>query len=559
MLKKILIILFWLINYTNLYAKDINMNNFNQKYLSNYFSALVSTNNQDNDLAIKYFNSSKTLLLEHENFLKQYVFSLVEDNQIKKSIQEINKQKNKNTSNFFEAKVLLMVNEVKKKNYLTAKKYSDELFNYEDNRTFEVVIAEILRSYIDLFLERKFVPIKSDFGKLNLITQSFQQCYLNKSKSLKYYEKLINSEREDYSRYLFFYFLNLIENNRYNEINELSNKINILDSNLLILQSRDWINNKEFFKFKNIFSCENPNHLLSEFFFLVANLYSSEKKLKKSNFYLLISNYLNPKFIYNNTLLAENYFINENYNKANNILNKFQKRDKYYNWYKIKKLAQIISFKNDEDKSLLFLEKKLLDLDDPSVKVLYDMANIYKNFDKFNKAIEFYDLVLLRIDSNSLSYAEVLYRKGGSFERLGDYFNADRDLLKSIEINPDDAYVLNYLAYSWLERNLKTDLAIKMLIKAHNLKEDDPYIADSLGWAFYLNKDYKKAEEYLNLAIQLKPYDPVIMDHYADTLWMLGRKIQAKYLWNNIMKIENTSDVDKVKVKKKILTGLNNI
>ena len=81
------------------------------------------------------------------------------------------------------------------------------------------------------------------------------------------------------------------------------------------------------------------------------------------------------------------------------------------------------------------------------------MANIYRKFDKFNKAVEFYDLVLITIDLDSLSYAEVLYRRGGCFERLGDYFNSDRDLLKSIEINPDDAYVLNYLAYSWLDRN----------------------------------------------------------------------------------------------------------
>ena len=51
--------------------------------------------------------------------------------------------------------------------------------------------------------------------------------------------------------------------------------------------------------------------------------------------------------------------------------------------------------------------------------------------------------------------SDLLYRRGGSYERLGDYQKADEDLKYSLKINPDDAYVLNYLAYSWLERDYK--------------------------------------------------------------------------------------------------------
>ena len=52
--------------------------------------------------------------------------------------------------------------------------------------------------------------------------------------------------------------------------------------------------------------------------------------------------------------------------------------------------------------------------------------------------------------------------------------------MHSLRINPDDAYVLNYLAYSWLERNYKINEAIEMLEKAYALKSNDPYIIDSL-------------------------------------------------------------------------------
>ena len=51
-------------------------------------------------------------------------------------------------------------------------------------------------------------------------------------------------------------------------------------------------------------------------------------------------------------------------------------------------------------------------------------------------------------------------------KELGDYENADKDLLNSLKINPDDAYVLNYLAYSWLERDYKIDEAIENVRKS---------------------------------------------------------------------------------------------
>ena len=53
------------------------------------------------------------------------------------------------------------------------------------------------------------------------------------------------------------------------------------------------------------------------------------------------------------------------------------------------------------------------------------------------------------------NYAEILYRRGMCYEQLGEHIKSDKDLLKSLLIKPDDAYILNYLAYSWLERKHK--------------------------------------------------------------------------------------------------------
>ena len=89
-------------------------------------------------------------------------------------------------------------------------------------------------------------------------------------------------------------------------------------------QGKSWIEKKNFEKFNQVFSCQNHNDILSEFLFLISNLYSSQDNFERSNFYLYLSNFLNSKFIYNFSLVFENYYYdNEDYEKAKKNFEKF--------------------------------------------------------------------------------------------------------------------------------------------------------------------------------------------------------------------------------------------
>ena len=294
------------------------------------------------------------------------------------------------------------------------------------------------------------------------------------------------------------------------------------------------------------------------FFFLVANLYSSQNDYERSNFYLYISYYLNPKFIFNLSLLADNYYLNTDYSKTLKILNSFDKKDKFYYWFKLKKEAQIILKKKNAESSLNFINTKFKNIKDPSIKTLFDIANFNKNAKKYKEAIYYYDQIILKIDKSSSLYSEILYRRGGSYERIGDYKNSDKDLLQSLEMNPDDAYVLNYLAYSWLERDYKLSTALQMLARAYDKRSNDPYIIDSIGWAYYLIDDYVKAESFLKRAVELMPEDPIVNDHYGDILWKLNRKIQARYFWESVLNLDETDDELKRNIEDKLIEGLKN-
>ena len=554
MFLKIFYIIFALLYQTVGYTKTSDKNDFNYKHLSSYFSALISFDNQKNNKALEFFESSKYLKKKHNNYLKEYVYSLVLDGQIKKAVNQIKSSRNTKNSNFFEGKLLIVLDLMNKKKYVQASKIIKS-FNVSNENTYEFIIIKTLESFNNLFKNKKLQYSTSDFGKLSLIVNAFQSCYLNSNKTDSHFLNLINSAEGDYSRYLFFYLSNVIENKDYKTAKQISKTIEPFSSTLLISQSKKWIDNENYKKFNKHFSCQNENDLLSEFFFLISNLYSSQNIIETSNFYLSVSNYLNPKFYFNLSLLAENYYDNDNFDISREILEKFSSEDEIYFWYKIKKIAQIISEEENDDKSLKYIEDNISDLKQKSPKILFDLANIYKNFENYKIAIDYYTQVLNQIDKNSNMYADVLYRRGGTYERLKNYSKADKDLLMSLKIRPDHAYTLNYLSYSWLERNIKIEQAMKMLMRAYELRENDPYITDSVGWGYYLIGDFINAEKYLRKAVELMPDDPIVNDHYGDVLWQLDRKLQAKYFWEHVLELEDTEEEMKKDIENKLIDG----
>ena len=147
--KIIFLLSFILYNLTS-YSKATISNNFNQKYLYNYFSALLSYNNQQNDTALKFFESSKQLIKKHNSYLRDYIFSLVQAGEVERAIRQANYWKNNKNSNFFEAKLLNIIHHISKNNFDKSQKLLNDLEVYESNDTFELIIYDVLSSYNSL-------------------------------------------------------------------------------------------------------------------------------------------------------------------------------------------------------------------------------------------------------------------------------------------------------------------------------------------------------------------------------------------------------------------------
>ena len=556
LIKKIKIFLIISLFYqTPLYSKSNSFEDFNSKNLSKYFSGIVAFENKDNTAALDFFNSSKILLDRHDPYLKRYIYSLVLENKVPHAINVIKINKDKTNTDFFDAYLLLILDSLKKKDYEKATIYLREIVNYTKPDRIDLAILESLKQYIFVFRENKILNKKKNLGKLTNISEAFQKCYLGDDSTDIYFSNLINDNEADYTRYIYFYLSYLIENNKIEEAKKITKDLDYINNTLLLSQGKSWIENKNTQKFKSVFSCKNSNDIVGEFLFLISNLYSSQDNFEKSNFYLNLSNFLNPKFIFNLSLVVENQYSNEEYKKAKKTLKKFKKQDDFYYWYRVKKEAQIIAKLRNKEEALNYITAEFYKINEPNNRAIFDIANFYKSAEDYEEAIKYYTKLINTINNSEMK-SDLLYRRGGSYERIGKYEEADEDLLSSLKINPDDAYVLNYLAYSWLERDYKINEAIEMLENAYKKENSNPYIIDSIGWAYYLVKNFEKAEKFLKTAVELMPEDPTVNDHYGDILWKLDRKIQARYFWGNVLKMDNVEAEMVQNINIKMIEGL---
>ena len=556
-LKNIKFILIILLFYQNtLFTKSNSFEKIDSKNLSKYFSGIVAFGNKKNSEALDFFNSSKILINAHDPFLKRYVSSLVLENKVLQAIQIIKQNYENENIDFFDSYLLLIIDSLKKNELDIAYEYISIANNFADEDRFNLAILESLKQYVYLFKEKKFLDDKKNFGRLSYISETFQKCYLDDPNTGRYFSKLINDPESDFTRYIYFYISYLVENGNINEAKVITDEIEFLNSTLLLSQGKSWIDNGNLQKFKEVFSCKNHNDLIAEFLFLISNLYSAQDNYEMSNFYLNLSNFLNPKFVFNLSLVAENHYFNKDYEKAKKVLKKFKKDDDFYYWFRLKKEAQIISAQRNNQESLNFIKFNFDKIENPNEKILFDVANFYKKAKNYEEAIRYYSKIIENLDDNSDIKSDILYRRGGTYERIKNYEKADKDLIDALQITPDDAYILNYLAYSWLERDYKINEAIKMLETAYELESDDPYIIDSIGWAYYLTDDYPRAEKFLKRAVELMPDDPIVNDHYGDILWKLNRKIQARYFWTNVLKMKDTEKELIEKINIKMIEGL---
>ncbi len=130
---------------------------------------------------------------------------------------------------------------------------------------------------------------------------------------------------------------------------------------------------------------------------------------------------------------------------------------------------------------------------------------------------------------------ELLYDIALLAEKLGRADDMERHLRRLLEIQPDHAHALNALGYSLADRNIRLDEARTLIERALELAPDDPFILDSKGWVLFRQGQPAAALEALQRAFGIRP-DPEIAAHIGEVLWSLGRRDEARQIWEKARK-----------------------
>ena len=117
--------------------------------------------------------------------------------------------------------------------------------------------------------------------------------------------------------------------------------------------------------------------------------------------------------------------------------------------------------------------------------------------------------------------------------------------------------MLNYLAYGWVERDMRIDESFMMLTDAYNANPDSYYILDSLAWAYFKKKNYIKAAELMEEVIDMVPGEAISLDHLGDIYYAMDRKREAVYFWRQAMDLAKPEDeiVNKIENKLRVFNA----
>lgn len=286
---------------------------------------------------------------------------------------------------------------------------------------------------------------------------------------------------------------------------------------------------------------------LAEVFFTTASLLFSDETAQDTFLYLRIALELRPNLPPGQLMLANLYEQVQDYPQAIKIYDSIADGSVFYRRAQVRKALNYEAI-GDKDKAVEVLDALAKRFPDDAT-ALITKGDLLRDKNDYSAAATAYSGAIARSEPLKGSDWPLLYARGISYERAGDWNKAEADFLRALELEPKQPDVLNYLGYSWLVMNKNTAKAREYLDTAVAARPDDAHIIDSVGWAHYLTGDFQYAVSMFEKAIQMMPDDPTVNDHLGDAYFRIGRETEAKYQWERALAGSNGKDAETLRAK----------
>lgn len=174
--------------------------------------------------------------------------------------------------------------------------------------------------------------------------------------------------------------------------------------------------------------------------------------------------------------------------------------------------TRIYQKKEELDKAITLLRKHISMEDSRSPHFYALLSSLYQEKGDNLPAISLMETAVTLYPDN----IQLFFEYGLLLEKNGMYEQAVNSMERVLELQPEHAEALNFIGYTWADNNINLELALQYIIRATELKPDNGFIIDSLGWVYYRLGHLKKAAKELEHALELEPDDPHIYEHLGD-------------------------------------------
>ncbi|HRD76377.1 MAG TPA: tetratricopeptide repeat protein [Hyphomicrobiaceae bacterium] len=298
---------------------------------------------------------------------------------------------------------------------------------------------------------------------------------------------------------------------------------------------------------------ETPVDGLAELFYGLGAALASDGGVSLGAIYLQLSLYLKPSAPFALTEIAGYYEATKRYEDANDVYERISKDSSMFGAIQIRKAQNLDRLKKVEEAKTLL--EAMAKADPTDIRPLDALGLLMRGHKRYEEAIGYYTKAIALIGRPEKRHWTYFYARGTSYERIKRWPAAEADLLKAMQLAPDQHLVLNYLGYTWVDQNRNLKQGLALIEKAVSLKRDDADIVDSLGWAHFRLGNFKDAAKHLERAVELRPEDPTLNDHFGDALWRVGREREARFQWGLALSL-NPEPQDAEKIKLKLEKGL---
>ncbi|HEX2113251.1 MAG TPA: tetratricopeptide repeat protein [Alphaproteobacteria bacterium] len=229
-------------------------------------------------------------------------------------------------------------------------------------------------------------------------------------------------------------------------------------------------------------------------------------------------------------------------------------RDSPLSWSARLRIAENLQSMGQSDAAIAELRAMSAERPD-RIEALVTLGQLLRIRQDYDGAARAYSSALERLPAITPRHWSLYYARGIAYERSKQWPRAEADLLKALELQPEQPDVLNYLAYSWVEQGINQDRALQMLERAVQLRPNSGHIIDSLGWALFKLGRFEDSVPLLERAVELLPEDPVLLDHLGDAYWRVGRTAEARFQWERSLRNKPEPEL-RIEVERKLERGL---